>query len=905
LKGTMQNREFDRSFDEEPADLLVAPEVANTHMPEPSIDQRLDPVKPSQASMSRRIAIAMAVIAMVILAGIVSSSYREWILYRNAREVASRSRATLESVNNLMAYLLDAETGQRGYLLTGDAGYLQPYRQAVERIPANLADLERLLVSPPEEQSRVRRLKELVDEKLSELDRTITLRSAQGPRPALQLVLGGEGKQAMDQIRESLAGIRAREYSSFLQGRQASEDAARKAFLNATGGSLILLILFVAGIVMLNRALRQREEAFGQAWTARDSLKTTLASIGDAVVSTDIKGRVVFANHVARSLLRMRENDILGKRLADIFQIVNEFTREKVEDPVTKVLRDGTVAGLANHTILIAPDGSEVPIDDSAAPIQGSGAAIQGVVLVFRDISGRRNAERDAAYLEAIVRSSNDAVVGKSIDGIIQSWNAGAEQIYGYQADEIIGRPMTDLIPPDRMHEEAEVLGSLRRGSGAMHLETVRRRKDGALIDVALTISPIRDRTGQTIGLSHVARDITEQKRTAENMRQMQKLESLGILAGGIAHDFNNLLVGIIGNASLALTELEKGSSIALRIEEVLTAGERAAVLTRQMLAYSGKGPFALERMDLSAQVRETLPLIHMAIPHTVEMKLDLADDLPAIEADSAQIQQLVMNAIINGAEAIPEGRPGIVSITTRLQNVDDRYLQSHAGTGKGELQPGAYVLVEIADTGCGMDEATKAKIFDPFFTTKFLGRGLGLSAALGIVLGHHGSIDVSSVPGLGTTLRVLLPAVDTAARSAPPEKLERADLSGRGMVLVVDDEEVVLRVAKDVLERHGYTVVLAEDGARAVETFRREGYRIVCVVLDLTMPVMGGEQALARIKELRADVPVILTSGFSEHEAVRRFNGKGLAGFLQKPYRAEGLLAMVKSVVRSSDSGC
>lgn len=842
--------------------------------------------------------------AVLILCGMVGSSYREWIRYRDARTVASRSRLTLESVSDLTTHLLDAETGQRGFLLTGDAGYLAPYRQGVRRIPADIADLEKFLPSSPEDQTRFMGLRGLIDQKLAELGRTISLRGTQGAGSALDVVIGGEGKDVMDRIRATLADIRAREVASLIQEQQAAEDAARKALLTTTGGSLILLILFVAGTVIFNRPLRQREEAFGHAWTARDSLKTTLASIGDAVISTDIKGRVIFANQVARSLLRMPEGEILGKELCDIFHIVNEFTREKVEDPVAKVLREGAVTGLANHTILIARDGSEVPIDDSAAPIHGTDAGIQGVVLVFRDISERRRAERDAAYLEAIVRSSNDAVVGKSIDGIIQSWNAGAEQLYGYRAEEIIGHPMTDLIPPDRMHEEAELLSSLRRGSGTMHFETVRRRKDGALIDVALTISPIRNKAGQTIGVSHVARDITEQKRTAENMRQMQKLESLGILAGGIAHDFNNLLVGIIGNASLALTELEKNSPITERIEDVLAAGERAAQLTRQMLAYSGKGPFVVERMDLSTQIREGLPLIHMAIPHTVELRLDLADALPGIDADAAQIQQLVMNAIINGAEAIPEGRPGTVSIATRLQNVDDDYLQTHSGSSKGDLDVGSYVLLEIADTGCGMDEATKAKMFDPFFTTKFLGRGLGLSAVLGIVLGHRGAVEVTSAPGQGTTLRVLLPAAEKKTVPTSPRQKDRLDLSGAGTILVVDDEEIVRRVAREALERYGYTVVQAENGAAGVDAFRREGNRIGCVVLDLTMPVMGGEEALARMKELRKDVPIILTSGFNELEAVRKFDGKGLAGFLQKPYRANALLEKVKIVTRVSDLG-
>jgi PAS domain S-box-containing protein len=843
----------------------------------------------------------MAAVAALILTVLVASSYREWSSYRDAHAAASRSRAILESANDLLTHLLDAETGQRGFLLTGEDRYLQPYNRAMQQIPGDVAKLEKLAAPQAEQESGMRLLKVLVEQRLAEIQRTIALRRTQGAAPALAIVLSDQGKAVMDQIREILAYVRGGAYAEFLKGQQDAEGAARSVLLITGGGSLILLIFTIAGALMLNRTLRQREEAVAEARTARDSLHTTLASIGDGVIATDGQGRVVFANYVALSLLHTAENELLGNKLDDAFHIVNEFTRTRVDSPVAKVLREGTVVGLANHTVLIARDGTEIPIDDSAAPIRGNGTGVQGVVLVFRDVRERRRAERDAAYLEALVRSSDDAVIGKSVDGIIQSWNSGAERLYGYKAEEIIGHPMTDLMPADRAHEESDILEQVRGGSGVAHWETARRRKDGTLVEVALTVSPIRDKTGQVIGASHVARDVTEEKKNAENMRQMQKLESLGVLAGGIAHDFNNLLVGVIGNASLALSELAEDSPVREAIDEVLAAGERAAQLTQQLLAYSGKGRFVLERMDLSAQIRETLPLIHAAIPHNVEMRLDLADGLPAIEADVAQIHQLVMNTIINGAEAIPEGRPGTVTVTTRLQPVDQEYLGTLSGSAKGELEPGTYVLLEIRDTGSGMDEATKARIFDPFFTTKFMGRGLGLSAVLGIVLGHHGSIKVSSIPGLGTTLRVLLPAAEKEVELVPVKPQAKRDLSGSGTVLFVDDEEIVRKLAEQALERNGYQVLLAEDGSRGVEAFRRNVRRVVCVVLDLTMPVMGGEEALARMQAVRSDVPVILSSGFNEAEAVRRFEGKGLAGFLQKPYQTTELLEKVKGVLHPS----
>jgi PAS domain S-box-containing protein len=500
--------------------------------------------------------------------------------------------------------------------------------------------------------------------------------------------------------------------------------------------------------------------------------------------------------------------------------------------------------------------------------------------------------------LASIVESSDDAIIGKSLVGIIQSWNSGAQRLYGYTAEEIVGHNISELVPPDRLREESDILERLRNGERVDHFETVRLRKGGGLVEVSLTISPIREKDGRILGASDVARDITDQKRSADIVLQAQKLESLGVLAGGIAHDFNNLLVGILGNASLALDQLEPDAPARTTIHEVVAAGERAAALTRQMLAYSGRGQFILERMDLSTQVRETVRLIRAAVSRSVELRLELAEDLPAIEADTAQVQQLVMNLVINGAEAIPNGKPGTVTIATRPQRVDELSVRAQGGIGDNEIKSGMYVLLEVRDNGSGMDEVTQARIFEPFFTTKFTGRGLGLAAVLGIVRGHCGSIQVSSTFGHGTVFRVLLPALTGTPERLPRQEQKTPELSGQGAILVIDDEEMVRRLARQALEHYGYSVLLAENGERGLEVFRRNEDHIQCVVLDMTMPVMSGEATLLWLKSLRADIPVILSSGFSEAEAAPRFQGKGLAGFIQKPYKASALAEKVKDTI-------
>ncbi len=387
---------------------------------------------------------------------------------------------------------------------------------------------------------------------------------------------------------------------------------------------------------------------------------------------------------------------------------------------------------------------------------------------------------------------------------------------------------------------------------------------------------------------------LADEQRTEERLRQTQKLESLGILAGGIAHDFNNLLTGIIGNISLALDREPAMSPRRRYLDDALVASERAADLTRQLLAYSGKGRFAVQSIDVSDVVRQINSLIQTSISKNVRVLLSLANTLPPVQADATQFQQIVMNLIINAAEAIGPGADGLVVVETGHAQVDEPYLLETLGADSAS--PGEYVYVEVRDTGCGIDEGTLSKIFDPFFTTKFMGRGLGLAAVLGIVRGHRGALKVESTPGRGSAFRVLFPAAHGVA-GQEKSGVPRQDFSGSETILVVDDEEIVRRVAKNTLESWGYRVLLAENGQKAVDLFARLTGQISLVLLDLTMPVMSGEQAFQHLQRIQPSVKVILTSGYDEADALSRFNGAGLSGFIQKPYTATQLAQSVKGV--------
>ena len=406
--------------------------------------------------------------------------------------------------------------------------------------------------------------------------------------------------------------------------------------------------------------------------------------------------------------------------------------------------------------------------------------------------------------------------------------------------------------------------------------------------DVILT--PIRVADGEIVKLLCVSRDITEHRRIEDQLRNSAKLESLGVMAGGIAHDFNNLLTGILGNASLLVESVSpEDRELA---EDIVKASEQAANLTRQMLAFSGKGRFAVSEVNLSERVREILPLIKSStagIPILLELDLDLPD----IKADPGQIQQVVMNLVINAAEAM-EGKSGSVIIKTEAVELDQARLDQLPN--REGLSIGPYVSLEVIDSGVGMNEVTKAKIFDPFFTTKFTGRGLGLAAVSGIVRGHNGSLHVESTPGRGTTFKILFPAHDFIERKPLTEELPHRDMEAT--ILFIDDEEVVRKIGNTALERSGFSVRLAASGEEAVTLFRSAPNDVSLIVLDMTMPGMDGERTFEQLRAIRADVPIVVSSGYNEVEVIRRFTDSNIAGFIQKPYSAATFIAKVTAIL-------
>ncbi|MFA5808354.1 MAG: PAS domain S-box protein, partial [bacterium] len=491
--------------------------------------------------------------------------------------------------------------------------------------------------------------------------------------------------------------------------------------------------------------------------------------------------------------------------------------------------------------------------------------------------------------LQAVVYSSPLAIVTFDKDGNIGMWNPAAERMFGWRAEEVMGRPHP-IVPEDKQDEFREFRESAPGGRTFTGRELRRLRKDGSYIDISVSTAPLRDAAGSITSVMSIITDITERKRAEEEKRNLerqvqraQKMESLGVLAGGIAHDFNNLLMVVLGHAELALNEISPMSPARGSLTEITTAARRAADLCRQMLAYAGKASFALERVGLRELVEEMAHLLKTAISKKAILNLNLERGLPPIEADPSQIRQIVMNLIINASEAIGD-RSGVITVSVGATRCDEEYLRKTEL--REDLAPGLYVHLEVTDTGGGMDAETRSRIFEPFFSTKFTGRGLGLAAVLGIVRAHKGALKVYSEPGKGTTFKILFPALtegEDATLSSGASPL--ADWRGKGTILLVDDEESLIALGARMLEHLGFTVLTAADGLQAVELYRERGKEINLVLMDLTMPHMDGAKAFGELRRLNPDVRVVLASGYSHEDVASRFAGKGLDGVLQKPY--------------------
>jgi len=518
--------------------------------------------------------------------------------------------------------------------------------------------------------------------------------------------------------------------------------------------------------------------------------------------------------------------------------------------------------------------------------------------------------ETERITIKTILDQAPESIFLLDQSGHILDANPAAAHLFGYSSSEWNSLTVHDLVPEDVASEHKqwffEELNEGRSKVIGRLTEVSARRKDGSTFPCSLSVN--RFELHEHIRLSVFLRDLTKQKEEEEKriqeekqMEHVQRLESLGVLAGGIAHDFNNILSAIMGNATMAERKVQVDPIRAKEhLSTIVSSSEKAALLCRQMLAYSGKGQFIIKPVNLSSMVSEITSLLEVSIARNIEMVLNLADELPLIEADESQIQQVIMNMVINASEAIGD-KQGRIGIATGTMYVDVDYLSNAIFSGaSSEVKEGNYVFLEVYDNGCGMSRKTQKKIFEPFFTTKFTGRGLGMSAIQGIMRGHHGIIQLYSELGKGTTFKLLFPALSGQETKSTDVVTDKSDYSWQpsGTILIVDDEETIRETAECMLKDMGFDVITAVDGVDGIEQYQRHRNEIVAVLLDMTMPRLDGIGCYRELQRIDEHVTVIISSGYSEDEAMGRFRGEGVAGFVQKPYLPEVLEKTLRHVV-------
>ena len=634
-----------------------------------------------------------------------------------------------------------------------------------------------------------------------------------------------------------------------------------------------------------------------------------LEVVPDATAAVDAQGNILQINSQMEALFGYGRDELIGQNV-DIL-VPERHRRQHVQHRNTfaeqpRVRRMGAGSELFGRR----RDGSEFPVEIALSPVQTEQGTV--VLSAVRDISDRKEVEEALrraheelslrsnrqlweyrSRLAAIIDSSEDAIIGKDLNGIVTSWNKGAEHIYGYTADEIVGKSISMITPKDRPDEVPEILKKIQRGEGVEHHETVRVTKDGRHLTMSISVSPMRNTLGAVVGASIVARNITEQKRAEDQLRQAQKMEAVGRLAGGVAHDFNNVL-GII----TACTELLRGrldSKTAQYVDNIQTAAQRGASLTRQLLAFSRRQNIQPSVFDMNERLNEFAKLLRPLMGEDVEVIVQRRSASAIVETDPTQLDQIVLNLAVNARDAMPRG--GKLILATATAELDDHFVRQHP-----QVTAGRYVLLSVSDTGEGMDAATVSHMFEPFFTTKGPGKGtgLGLATVYGIVRQSGGHIWVYSEPGHGTTFRIYLPSAEHKLGVRPQTQGEGALPSGQGTtILLVEDDDTLRSLTREMLEEHGYKVIEAPGGREALQKANEDQVHVNLMLTDVVMRDMSGPELGVKLGQSHPDVKIVYMSGYTgelinQHDALQ----PGIA-LLEKPFTRSSLLQALHTALR------
>jgi PAS domain S-box-containing protein len=584
----------------------------------------------------------------------------------------------------------------------------------------------------------------------------------------------------------------------------------------------------------------------------------------------------------AAGRLERRQTEIILAGLAALLLVV-WFAYRKLARPLVEL--GGAVRASSTGTPR-APVAAGGP-----AELHALAEDVNGLIAsVNEELAERVRAEAQLRSVAAIVECSDDAIIGMTLEGTITTWNAGAERMYGYPAEEIVGQTVSLLVPEDRPDEVSTLLARVANGEAVEHHETVRVARGGRALDVSLTISAIRDGAGTVVGASAIARDVSVQRQLEARLRQSEKMEAIGNLAGGIAHDFNNILMIIRSCAALQLrrTQDEEVRHDALQID---AAAERAAQLTHQLLAFSRQQVLQPELTDLNAVVDDSLALLRRLLGEHIEIVRELEPRVRPILADGGQLGQVILNLAVNARDAMPGG--GVLILRTENVFLDEEYGSEHL-----DVPPGAYTVLQITDSGTGMDEETKARAFDPFFTTKETGTGFGLATVHGIVKQSGGYVWLSSEVGLGTTFKVYFPVAEQRARPRRPIT-QVTSLEGAETILYVEDEEQVRPLIAAALRTFGYTVIEAANAAEAL-ALTEDSPAVDLLITDVVMPGSNGRELAELLVRRWPGLKVLFTSGYPTDSLVRSGLAADRAAYIEKPYLPDALALKLRGVLET-----
>jgi PAS domain S-box-containing protein len=635
-----------------------------------------------------------------------------------------------------------------------------------------------------------------------------------------------------------------------------------------------------------------------------------LETLPDAVVAVDGGGTIVQVNSQAQELFGYERDELIGQKVE---MLVPEGQRREHHHHREGFARAPKTRRMGAELDLYGRrrDGSEFPVEISLSPVATEKGAF--VLSAIRDISDRkriaeelrraneelhrRTIEQLGEYrsrLASIIDSSEDAILSKDLKGIITSWNKGAERIYGYTPEEVVGKNITLLTPSDRPDEIPKILEKIARGERVEQHESMRLTKDGRRLDVSVSVSPLRNAAGDIVGASAIARDITAQRRAEGQLRQSQKMEAIGRLAGGVAHDFNNVLGIINACAEFLRDRIDPAAEPSLYVENIKKAIERGRALTKQLLAFSRTSAIQPRVLDLNERLRDITKLLRPLLGDDVEILVVPKTASAVVEADPGQLDQIVVNLAVNARDAMPRG--GKFILETSAMRLDDGFAEQHQ-----VMAPGKYVVLAVSDTGGGMDETTVARIFEPFFTTKEAGKGtgLGLATVYGIVKQSAGHIMVYSEPGQGTTFKIYLPSADHKIGVKSKPEVETVSPKRQGAtILLVEDDEIMRSLTRKLLQEHGYTVFEADDGKSALEWVRSHAGPIDLLLTDVVMRRMSGPELVERLSKSRPTLKVVYMSGYTGELMANRQVLKPGVTLLEKPFSRTALLNTIHATL-------